>query len=96
MDEANLIKIFKALGNPNRFKLFTEIWKKGAASYEGNHVCFLHEVLERLNVKAPTVSHHLKALVDAGLIVTAKDGKYVTCQVSPKALEELRIFFARS
>ncbi|MEM9068696.1 MAG: metalloregulator ArsR/SmtB family transcription factor [Myxococcota bacterium] len=95
MDEGGFAKVFRALGHPNRLRLFTEIWKNGNASYEDGHVCFLHEVMERLNVGAPTVSHHLKTLVDAGLITTAKQGKFVTCRVNPKALEELRIFFAR-
>jgi DNA-binding transcriptional ArsR family regulator len=101
MDDARLVRIFKALGHPNRFRLFTEIWKEGGASFEGGtleagHVCFLNDVMERLNIGAPTVSHHLKELVAAGLISTDKQGKFVTCRVRSKALEDLRIFFARS
>lgn len=96
MEDAKLVKVFKALGHPNRLRLFTEIWKAGDASFEDGHVCFLQDVMERLSVGAPTVSHHLKELVSAGLISTEKQGKFVTCRVSPKMLEELRIFFARS
>lgn len=96
MGSDELIKMFKALGHPNRFRLFTEIWQHGGGSYESGHTCFLHDVMERLNVGPSTVSHHLKELVGARLITTKKEGKFVTCRVNGQALEALRIFFARA
>lgn len=33
------------------------------------------EITERLHVKQPTVSHHLKLLADAKLVTVAKDGR---------------------
>lgn len=96
MDDDALVRAFKALGHENRFRLFMEIWREGSGSYSEGHTCFLTDVIERLNVGAPTVSHHLKELVAAGLISTEKQGKFVTCRVNPKALEAIRVFFARS
>lgn len=96
MDDAKLVKMFKALAHPNRFRLFTEIWEEGEGSYEEGHACFLHDVMEKLNVGAPTVSHHLEKLVSAGLIRTERQGKYVTCRVEPDAIDALRAFFART
>ncbi|MCB9594789.1 MAG: helix-turn-helix transcriptional regulator [Sandaracinaceae bacterium] len=96
MDDEALVRVFKALGHENRYRLFVEIWREGSGSFAEGHVCFLNDVMERLNVGAPTVSHHLKELVAAGLISTEKQGKFLTCRVNPKALEALRVFFARA
>ncbi len=96
-DASNTLpKMFKALSHPNRFRLFLEILEEEERSFEDDHACFLHVIMEKLDVGAPTVSHHLKELVNAGLIVTERQGKFLTCQVNASALDELRAFFVRS
>jgi ArsR family transcriptional regulator len=87
-----LVKMLKALGHPNRFKLFVEILK-GARSYEDGHTCLLTPIIERLSIGAPTVSHHLKELVNADLVSTARDGKFLTCRVNADAVGRLQTFF---
>ena len=91
-----LPKMFKALSHPNRFRLFLEILEEEERSFEDDHACFLQVILEKLDVGAPTVSHHLKELVNAGLIHTERQGKFLTCQVNSAALDELKAFFVRS
>ena len=88
-----MVRMFKALGNPNRLRLFLEISASQAASYEEQHVCFLHNIMEKLNVGAPTVSHHLKELVNAELIITEKQGKFLTCRIDEDAMRVLEVFF---
>jgi DNA-binding transcriptional ArsR family regulator len=93
---ARLAKKFKALAHPNRFRLFAEILSAHEARFEDDtHDCFLHTIMQRLKVTAPTVSHHLKELVNADLIRTELKGKFLTCTVNTAALEELEAFFAR-
>lgn len=92
----SLVKMFKALSNPTRFQLFVEILDAGESSYEDDHSCFLSPIIQRLEVGAPTVSHHLKELVNAGLIVTDKRGKFVTCRVNDQSLQTLGGFFRRA
>ena len=95
-DAARLAKKFKALAHPNRFQLFAEILSAHEARYEDDaHDCFLHTIMQKLKVAAPTVSHHLKELVNAELITTELKGKYLTCTVNTEALEELATFFQR-
>jgi len=97
MNDAKLCKMFKALSHPNRFRLFREIWEHGGESqFEDGHACFLHDIMERLAIGAPTVSHHLKELVEAELIVTEKQGKFVLCRLNRDALSGVREFFAKS
>lgn len=91
MDDTQLVKMFKALSNPNRFQLFDEI-RKGGSSFEDGHACFLNTIIEHLNIGAPTVSHHLKELVNAGLVETEKDGKFVQCRISQDGIQGLRDF----
>lgn len=94
--QASLVKMFKALSNPTRFQLFVEILEAGESSYEDDHSCFLSPIIQRLDVGAPTVSHHLKELVNADLILTDKRGKFVTCKVNEQALQTLSGFFRRA
>jgi DNA-binding transcriptional ArsR family regulator len=94
--KSDLVKMFKALAHPNRFRLFISILEAESARFDDGQVCFLHAIMDRLDIGAPTVSHHLKELVNAGLVQTERQGKYLTCQSNPEALRELRAFFARS
>lgn len=94
--DAQLVKMFKALGHPNRFRLFVEILQAGDSSFQEGHRCFLHSIMERLDIGAPTVSHHLKELVNADLVDTEREGKFVTCRVNPEAIASLARFFERA
>ncbi len=92
MDEAQLVKMFKALSNPNRYRLFDEIRKAGQSAFEEGHTCFLSGIVETLNIGAPTVSHHLKELVNAGLVDTEKDGRFVQCRINEDSVAALKAF----
>lgn len=92
MKDNELVKMFKALSNPNRFQLFDEIRKAGKSAFEEGHTCFLSPIIEKLNVGAPTVSHHLKELVNAGLVETEKDGRFVQCRINEDSVKLLRDF----
>lgn len=80
MESKKLTKIFKALSNPNRLKLYHEISKKDEAFFETG--CFVHKISEKFNIGAPTISHHLKELENAGLIITQRNGKQLTARIN--------------
>lgn len=92
-DHVDLAKMLKALSHPNRLQLFQEIRGAGETALSAGHACFLNHLVEQVKIGAPTVSHHLKELVNAGLVKTEKQGKFVLCRVDPSALERLARFF---
>jgi ArsR family transcriptional regulator len=94
MDVAQLAKIFKALSHPNRLELFLEILKQEQSSFEQNG-CLTSEIMERLKIGAPTVSHHLKELANAGLIVTERDGKFLLARVNQETMREAAVMLSR-
>jgi ArsR family transcriptional regulator, arsenate/arsenite/antimonite-responsive transcriptional repressor len=92
-DVDNLARMFKALGNPNRLRLFLNLLEESKLDLAKGriHDCFLVKLLGGLgDIGAPTVSHHVKELSDAGLIQTQREGKQLICSVDPDGLEQLR------
>ena len=89
-----LSKAFKALSNPNRLQLFFNLLRETELNVEAGegHDCFFG--LDRnLNIGAPTVSHHVKELVNADLIETERRGKQLVCTVNTAMVERLRKAF---
>ena len=61
-------KISKALGDSNRLKILHHISNKG-----GTGQC--SEIQHVLDLAQPSISHHVKILVEAGLIEPEKEGR---------------------
>lgn len=73
-------RVFKALGDPTRVKLYSLI----AASSSGQMcVCDLTGLVE---LSQSTVSHHMKLLVDAGLVTREQRGRWAYFRPSPAPL----------
>jgi ArsR family transcriptional regulator len=62
--------LFKALADPHRLKILSQL----AAATEEVCVC---EFTDCLPLNQPTVSHHLRALRDAGLVECERRGTWV-------------------
>ena len=57
---------------------------KQIGACQGGLACQL--ILEKQDIAAATLSHHLKELETAGLIDTARDGKFVNVSVKREVL----------
>jgi ArsR family transcriptional regulator len=94
-DPKRLARMYKALGNEHRLALFLNLIEQSrtgggrVALEKGGHTCFLTSLLGDLRLTAPTISHHVKELADAGLIDTERDGKQLVCSLRPGVLREL-------
>ncbi|MDF1820154.1 MAG: metalloregulator ArsR/SmtB family transcription factor [Alcanivoracaceae bacterium] len=98
-DTADMARAFKALSNPNRLKIYLAFARycdqgQPAPVKDMPVGCLLGEAIKRLNIGAPTVSHHIKELVDAGLITTSRQGRQLFCAVEPAMRDKLQAFFA--
>ena len=95
-DLDTLARMFRALSNPNRLRLFMNLLDESKLDLAKGrvHDCFLAKLLGGLDLGAPTVSHHVKELTDAGLITTQREGKQLTCSVDPDGLATLRAALA--
>lgn len=94
MDTKKMAKIFKALSNPNRLELYMKIAEAHEASFEKGCECFVTDIIDCLNIGAPTISHHIKELANADLISTEKRGKFLICKVNEELVEEVRTMLA--
>ena len=80
-DALALATTLKALADPARLRLLSLI-----AAHEGHDACVC-DLTEPVGLSQPTVSHHLKVLVDAGLLTREKRGVWVHFTLVPGALD---------
>ncbi|MFN2607103.1 MAG: ArsR/SmtB family transcription factor [Acidimicrobiales bacterium] len=78
-----LARDFAALADPVRLRLLSLL-----TSAPAGEACVC-ELVEPLARSQPTISHHLKVLVDAGLIVGEKRGRWVWYRPVAERLSEL-------
>ncbi|MCK8495510.1 MULTISPECIES: ArsR/SmtB family transcription factor [Spirosoma] len=84
MDTKSLVKMAKSLSDPHRLQLLKEI-AKGT-----NRGCA--DLFEAVPISQPSMSQHLKALSDAGLIESHKEGRNKFISINPAKLQELESF----
>lgn len=80
---ASLSRLLKALADPTRLRLVSMV-----AGHEGGEACVC-DLTEPLGLSQPTVSHHLKVLVDAGIFSRDKRGVWAYYALVPGALDAL-------
>jgi len=84
-DQASVLaQSFAALSDPIRLRLFSII-----AASTADEVCAC-DLVEPSGRSQPTVSHHMKILVDAGLVDREKRGLWVWYRLVPGRLDALR------
>ncbi|MDA8437549.1 MAG: metalloregulator ArsR/SmtB family transcription factor [Propionibacterium sp.] len=78
--------LLKALADPTRVRLVDYL-----AAVPGGTVCACH-LPAQLGISQPTLSHHLKKLVDAGIITREQRGRWAHYTVRSEALGSLQKF----
>ncbi len=94
MTEKQIARVMKALSNPNRLKLYLEIARQHEASFQSGCECYIADIMNTLQIGAPTVSHHLKELANAELIITERKGKYVIARINEETVGRVREILA--
>ena len=75
------IKVFKALADDNRLEVM-ELLMSGEK-------CGC-ELVEALKIGQSTLSHHMRILLDAGLVNARKDGKWIHYSLSEAGTQEAK------
>ena len=79
--DRDLVRILKALGDPNRFQMVRTIAAAGELS--------CGQVAEHFDFSQPTISHHLKILMDAGILIQRNVGKHHFTSVDHALLKRI-------
>ena len=80
---AELSRSFKALSDPVRLRLLSLI-----ASHAGGEACVC-DLTGAFELTGPTISHHLKVLREAGLVIGERRATWVYYRVEPERLARL-------
>jgi ArsR family transcriptional regulator len=80
---AGLAHVLKALADPTRLRLVSMV-----AAHVGGEACVC-DLTDPLGLTQPTISHHLKILVDAGIFSREKRGKWAYYSLVPGVLDVL-------
>ena len=79
MNEKQTATIFKAFCDENRIKILQLL-------IDGEKCAC--KLLEAMNITQPTLSHHMKTLLDSGIVNGRKEGKWMHYSISKEGLEK--------
>ena len=80
-DEAGVLPVLRALGDPNRLRLFVALRDKERC---------VRDLVESEEMPQPLVSHHLRVLAEAGLVQVRRSDGFSLYAVSPDGMAEAR------
>ena len=79
MNNRRIALIFNAFCDENRVEIL-EILK------DGEHCAC--ELLDKMQISQSTLSHHMKILIDSGIVESKKDGKWMHYRINKTGCEE--------
>ncbi|MEW6227431.1 MAG: metalloregulator ArsR/SmtB family transcription factor [Bacillota bacterium] len=74
-----VVRVFQALGQDTRFKIFKVLFGRTLC------VCELEEIF---GITQPAISHHLAILKDAGLVDDSREGQWVFYKANTQRIGE--------
>lgn len=80
----DLAIFFKALSDETRLKIVLML--------KNENLCACH-ILDEFSITQPTLSYHMKILVDSGLVKGDKDGNWTRYQLNKDVIEKMNDFF---
>lgn len=75
--------IFKAMSDETRLKILQMLVKE--------ELCACH-ILEEFNITQPTLSYHMKILVDCNLVYGEKDGNWIRYRLNQYRIKDITVF----
>ena len=98
---SDLVQVFKALANEHRLAIFLLLREACCVIAPGEecppsldrNALTVNAIVARLHITQATVSHHLKELANAGLLVRRKVGQHVYYLINTETVDALQAFF---
>lgn len=94
-DTDALARRLKALADPVRLRALAFLLEPDPACCRRDETVCACDLESHLGLSQPTVSHHMKQLVAAGLVRAERRGRWVHYELEPAAFAELRAALAR-
>lgn len=80
------LSIFKAIGDDNRIRIVERLRKSDASA---------HKLMDDLHITQPTLSHHMKILGEAGLVVGRRRGRCTHYSLLSEGMDMLMGYLAQ-
>ncbi|MFY7728641.1 MAG: ArsR/SmtB family transcription factor [Flavobacterium sp.] len=84
MKPKDIERISKALGDPHRLRIMQEVKKQEWLQCA--------QIIEMIDLAQPSVSHHIKQLIDAGLLIAEKEGRCIKYTIDKEVFSEYITF----
>ncbi len=81
MNYSNYAKVFKALCDENRLRIIKRI--------QVGEICAC-KLLAKMNISQSTLSHHMRILVESGIVSARKDGKWTHYSLSESGVRNAK------
>jgi ArsR family transcriptional regulator len=85
------MRLFRALADTNRLHIVS-LLASGGRNKKGAREVGASEMLKRFSFSQPTLSHHMKILFEAGLVLRHKEGKNMLYTLDANGIEKLSSF----
>ena len=85
MKEKEIAAVYKAFCDENRVKIIHLLL--------GGEKCACR-LLEEMNISQPTLSHHMKILVDSGIVCGRKEGKWTHYSLSDEGIGKAQSYLS--
>lgn len=72
--------LFKALGDPTRRKIIELLRKRDMNA---------GEIADYFSISKPSISHHLDLLKQAGIVLSIKEGQFITYSLNTTVFDEM-------
>ena len=88
-------QIFKALGDPLRLRILEFLHRPDAECCSVEDKVCACDIEGLLGLSQPTISHHMKLLVQAGLVIAEKSGRWVYYRIDRDAFAAAASYLSR-
>jgi len=77
-------KAFKALSDKTRRKILRDLRERDMSA---------GEIADRFDISKPSISHHLDALKNAGLVLSEKQGQHIIYSLNTTVFQDVMAWF---